>query len=119
MSSSDSLYCQVLGLIGRWFLDQSPPPDLISSHAKRKGKLTPYPPSSQKQAYLSTYLTGRRKNPHWFCKNCGSTLGTDLTWLMENVLGDEEPRVTVNLRMLRDIRVRELKVSKREGMRAI
>jgi hypothetical protein len=36
---------------------------------------------------------------------------------MENVLVDEEPRVTINLRMLKDIRIRELKTEKREGMR--
>ena len=69
------------------------------------------------QEYLATYLTGRKKNPHWFCKNCGSTLGTDLSWLMENILINEEPRVTINLRMLRNIRIRELKTERREGMR--
>jgi hypothetical protein len=41
------------------------------------------------QEFLATYLTARRKNPHWFCKNCGSTLGTDLAWLMENILVNE------------------------------
>lgn len=91
--------------------------DLVPRQTQRKAD--PNRSLLLKQEFLSTYLTGRRKNPHWFCKNCGSTLGTDLTWLMENVLGDEEPRVTVNLRMLRDVRVRELKVSKREGMRAV
>ena len=40
-----------------------------------------------------------------------------MSWLMENVLVDEEPRVTINLRMLKDIRIRELKTEKREGMR--
>jgi hypothetical protein len=72
---------------------------------------------SFQQEFLATYLTGRKKNPHWFCKNCGSTLGTDLTWLMENILVDEEPRVTINLRMLKDIRISELKTERREGMR--
>jgi hypothetical protein len=69
------------------------------------------------QEFLATYLTARRKNPHWFCKNCGSTLGTDLAWLMENIMVNEEPRVTINLRMLKDIRIKELKIQKREGMR--
>jgi hypothetical protein len=69
------------------------------------------------QEFSATYLTARRKNPHWFCKNCGSTLGTDLAWLMENILVNEEPRVTINLRMLKDIRIRDLKIEKREGMR--
>jgi hypothetical protein len=36
---------------------------------------------------------------------------------MENVLVNEEPRVTINLRMLKDIRVGELKIEKRAGMR--
>jgi hypothetical protein len=36
---------------------------------------------------------------------------------MENVLVDEEPRVTINLRMLKDIRIGELKIQKRGGMR--
>jgi hypothetical protein len=30
---------------------------------------------------------------------------------------NEEPRVTINLRMLKDIRIKELKIQKREGMR--
>jgi len=41
-----------------------------------------------------------------------------LAWLMENILVNEEPRVTINLRMLKDIRIRDLKIEKREGMRA-
>jgi hypothetical protein len=36
---------------------------------------------------------------------------------MENILVDEEPRVTINLRMLKDIRISELKTERREGMR--
>lgn len=37
----------------------------------------------------------------------GSTLGTNLSWICENVL-HTEPRATINLRMLRDIRPSEL-----------
>jgi hypothetical protein len=37
---------------------------------------------------------------------------------MENVLVDEEPRVTINLRMLRDIRIGDVKTRRLEGMRA-
>lgn len=48
-----------------------------------------------------------KKNPHWFCKLCGSTLGSDLGWLMENVFHDE-PRNTINLRMLKDIEPKQL-----------
>jgi hypothetical protein len=36
---------------------------------------------------------------------------------MENILINEEPRVTINLRMLRNTRIRELKSERREGMR--
>jgi len=59
---------------------------------------------------------GSKKNPHWFCKLCGSTLGTDLTWLMENVFHDE-PRYTINLRMLKDVEVKQLTTKEVQGMR--
>ena len=72
------------------------------------------------------YYCAAKKHPHWFCKTCGlyyrtaghtfdlplnigigSTLGTNLSWICENVL-QTEPRATINLRMLRDIRPSEL-----------
>jgi len=77
------------------------------------------------------YYCAAKKHPHWFCKLCGSsipivettpilvtpylvlittagcTLGTNLTWICENVMRTE-PRATINLRMLRDIRPSEL-----------
>lgn len=44
-------------------------------------------------------------------------MGTDLTWLMENVF-HAEPRCTINLRMLRDIRPKELTTKHTGFMRA-
>lgn len=68
--------------------------------------------------HRSEYRTGSRKNPHWFCKLCGSSLGCDLTWVSREVFGQEE-RCTINLRMLRDIRPGELTVRKEGYMRDV
>lgn len=69
------------------------------------------------QEHRAQYLCGARKNPHWFCGLCGSTLGTDLTWLMESVM-HKEPRYTINLRMLKDIRPAELQTRPETYMRS-
>lgn len=63
-------------------------------------------------------MTGSKKNPHWFCSLCGSALGTDLTWLMENVFHGE-PRCSINLRMLKDVRPQELTTRKEGYMRGV
>ena len=42
------------------------------------------------------YYTGPKKNPHWLCRYCGSALGTDLTWLMDNVFKSDH-RYTINV----------------------
>lgn len=78
------------------------------------------------QEHRGEYYCAAKKHPHWFCKTCGlfylttehthdlplittigCTLGTNLSWICENVL-QTEPRATINLRMLRDIRPSEL-----------
>ncbi|KAL1589633.1 hypothetical protein WHR41_01526 [Cladosporium halotolerans] len=92
------------------------------THCERKGLIACHPKAkdvvfTQGLEHRAEYLCGARKNPHWFCGLCGSTLGTDLTWLMENVM-HKEPRYTINLRMLKDIRPAELQTRPETYMRS-
>ncbi|KAM0723546.1 hypothetical protein Q7P37_000533 [Cladosporium fusiforme] len=94
------------------------------THCETKGQISCHPKMenvvfTQGLAHRNTYLTASRNNPHWFCALCGSTLGTDLTWLTENVFHDGEPRCTINLRMLKDVRPQELTVRKESYMRDV
>ncbi|KAK4544220.1 hypothetical protein LTR36_004430 [Oleoguttula mirabilis] len=56
------------------------------------------------------YLLGAKMNPQWFCRVCGSAVGTDLSPLT-TLLGLEE-RYSINLRMLKDFDAEKLKVRK-------
>ena len=49
-----------------------------------------------------SYYTAMKKNPHWFCRKCGSVVGTDLTWLMKEVFGMEN-RMTINVSIRRRV----------------
>ncbi|GAB7328949.1 hypothetical protein MBLNU13_g00819t2 [Cladosporium sp. NU13] len=90
------------------------------THCERKGLISCHPKLADvnfieigiadavfEKEQRGEYYCGPKKHPHWFCKTCGSTLGTNLSWICENVL-QTEPRATINLRMLRDIRPSEL-----------
>ena len=43
-----------------------------------------------------SYYFATKKNPQWICRHCGSALGTDLTYLMEEVF-KAESRCTINV----------------------
>jgi hypothetical protein len=82
------------------------------THCERKGLISCHPKLadvkfSQGLEHRGEYYCAAKKHPHWICKLCGCTLGTNLSWICENVL-HTEPRATINLRMLRDIRPSEL-----------
>lgn len=71
------------------------------SHCERKGIITVHPLAkhiefTQGLEDRVNYYTAMKKNPHWFCRKCGSTLGTDLTYLMKEVLGMEN-RCSINV----------------------
>jgi len=42
------------------------------------------------------YRCAGKKNPHWFCRKCGSGVGTDIRDVTENVM-KTEARYTVNV----------------------
>lgn len=44
------------------------------------------------------YYTGKKENPHWFCRRCASVLGIDLTNLMAT--RGMENRYTINVSLL-------------------
>ncbi|KAK3686923.1 hypothetical protein LTR37_019321 [Vermiconidia calcicola] len=76
------------------------------SHCERQGYVSVHPLSkdvefTQGLEDRMEYYCGAKNNPHWFCRKCGSVVGSDLTHLMTEVLGMEN-RMTVNVRMLKD-----------------
>lgn len=70
------------------------------SHCERKGLICLHPLAkdvefTQGLEDRKEYLCASKKNPHWFCGKCGSTLGTDISGLMRE-LGVEE-RYSINV----------------------
>lgn len=71
------------------------------SHCERQGALCVHPlveniEWTQGVEHRGTYLCASKKSPHFFCKNCGCFLATDLSWLMENVFKSEN-RMSMNV----------------------
>ncbi|KAK5119797.1 hypothetical protein LTR85_007123 [Meristemomyces frigidus] len=61
------------------------------------------------------YMFATEQCAQWFCRKCGSAVGTDLSKLMAR-LGIEE-RCGVNVRMLKDFDAEKLKVTRNEMAR--
>lgn len=85
--------------------EQCIPVECDCSHCERTGLIAIHPLAkdvkfTQGLEDLVEYYSGAKKNPHWFCNKCGSTLGTDLTWLMKEVFRAEN-RYTINVRLSR------------------
>ena len=60
------------------------------SYCERNGYIAVHPKTSniewiQGLEDRTEYLYGNKKCPQWFCRKCGSVVGTDLTYLMEKV----------------------------------
>jgi hypothetical protein len=71
------------------------------SHCERHGALVVHPHT--KNVVFThgledrvEYRSATKMNPHYICGKCGCFLGTDLTWMMENVFKDES-RWTINV----------------------
>ncbi|KAF2483692.1 hypothetical protein BDY17DRAFT_324406 [Neohortaea acidophila] len=91
------------------------------SYCARNGLLTVHPLASDVHfdaaglEFREEYLCGARRAAHWFCRRCGSVLGTDLRGVMRS-LGAEE-RVGINVRMLADFDLNRIATRKLTAMR--
>ena len=80
--------------------EQCIPVECNCSYCERNGYIAVHPLANDVEFTQGledrvSYYTGAKKCPHWFCRKCGSVVGTDLTCLMENVFGMEN-RTTIN-----------------------
>lgn len=101
----------------RWRMAVSPP--LLPEHAggrpvyravecdcsicERNGEIAAHPKAANVHftrglEHRAQYLCGAGQNPHWFCRRCGSSIGTDLSPLMARF--GAEARYNINVRSL-------------------
>ncbi|OQO15315.1 hypothetical protein B0A48_00698 [Cryoendolithus antarcticus] len=92
----------------RYNITISPP--LLESQAEAKNV-----EFTQGLEHRKEYRCGRGICPHWFCEKCGCVLGSDLT-AIEKMFGGEA-RNTINLRMLKDIPLDQLRIEKNHVMK--
>nr|OQO17214.1 hypothetical protein B0A51_15849 [Rachicladosporium sp. CCFEE 5018] len=90
------------------------------SHCLRQGYTSCHPLAknvefTQGLEHRKEYRCGRGICPHWFCEKCGCVLGSDLT-AIEKMFGGEA-RNTINLRMLKDISLDQLRIEKNHVMK--
>ncbi|CZT21998.1 uncharacterized protein RCC_07867 [Ramularia collo-cygni] len=93
--------------------------DCHCSYCQRNGILPIHPKSAnvvftQGLEERKEYLTASKKCPQWFCGQCGSCIGTDLSVLAKEM--GMEGRYSINLRMLKDFDVSKIEVKKVGGM---
>lgn len=53
----------------------------------------------ESEKHMKKYYMATESNPHYFCENCGSSIGTDLVLLPEPLMGD--PRFALNVSIVR------------------